>query len=61
MSSKQELEAEVKRWKREANANQILLNRQRVEEAHLKAAAKPKEKAPARPKAQPKPKKASKK
>ncbi len=56
MSTKQELEAEVQHWKREAKANQLLLNWQRVEEATLKAAAKPKVKAPAKPKAQPKPK-----
>ncbi len=53
---KKELEAEVEHWKREAKANQLLLNRQRVEEAALKAAAKPKTKAPAKLKAQPKPK-----
>ncbi len=75
MSSKQELEAEVEHWKREAKANQLLLNWQRVEEAALKAAAKPKKakqeaidetlqlakvKPPAKAKPQPKAKKAPK-
>ncbi len=53
MPTKQEIEDELAHFKREAKANQLILNRLRAEQPR----PEPKIKAPAKPKAQPKPKK----